>query len=464
MSRGIRSATHKSADSREPASRHEAPAEHGTRAMSLPDPAASRAVLIGTAHYPHDDALEDLNAVTANVIDFERLLRDAVFAAYTKHCMLVYDPETAVDLAKPVDQAATEAEDLLLIYYAGHGLLDKRMALHLGVKRSTRRYTRFDSFDYEGMRELLALSQARKKILILDCCFSGRAIGAMGGDADIATADIDAPGTYILTATSSTKPAHAPPGAEFTAFTKQLLSVLTDGIDDGPELLGLDDVYRTVRSRLMAEGFPEPQRRSTNAASGLDLVQNPALLRDTSDEATPTWDADADEGADELARQESHPEKTIENAPPGTPEDPELKRDHPEIWLALEQAMTLDDLQVLVSASDLGARVAHERLARALVRISDGTGTALAELVGAVVAAERTAEDSRASAAVQAVRDRWSEVETSLREVSAKVAELQVKQDEQIAVEQSVRDKVETLRSNREILRADLGAELASNP
>ena len=247
--------------------------------MGLPDPDNSRAVLVGTARYEADPGLDDLPSVANNLTDLrETLCRRSVGGLHARHCVVLLDPDSTSELAIEIDRVAKGASDLLLVYYAGHGLLDDDGALHLGLTRSTREFTRYDSFPFEGLRRILAKSPARKRVLILDCCFSGQAVGMMGEATDIATGQLDVSGTYTLTATSSTRPAHAPPGARFTAFTDQLLNVLRNGIPQGPEMLDLMSIYLAVRSALAAAGLPEPQQRGTNTAPNLFLVRNAAWV------------------------------------------------------------------------------------------------------------------------------------------------------------------------------------------
>jgi hypothetical protein len=194
------------------------------------------------------------------------------------NCVVVADPREPADVARQIDSVAAEARQLLLVYYAGHGLLDDQGALHLGVAGSTRAFTRFDSFSFEGLRAILAKSVARQRVLILDCCFSGQAIGMMGDAAAVATAQVNVAGTYTMTATSATKPAHAPPGARLTAFTEQLLSVLRVGVPDGAEYLDTASIYTSVRTGLLAAGLPEPQQRATNAGTSLFIARNAAWV------------------------------------------------------------------------------------------------------------------------------------------------------------------------------------------
>jgi hypothetical protein len=64
--------------------------------------------------------------------------------------------------------------------------------------------------------------------VVLDCCFSGKAAGVLG-----------ALEGYVLTSAAREELALAPSGARHTAFTGELIGLLTRGDLDGPPLLTL---------------------------------------------------------------------------------------------------------------------------------------------------------------------------------------------------------------------------------
>ena len=86
---------------------------------------------------------------------------------------------------------------------------------------------------------MVADSRATKKVVILDCCFSGRALADQAGDEESFLGQVGIEGTYLLTATAANAVALAPPGERYTAFTGALLGLLNRAIPDGPELLTL---------------------------------------------------------------------------------------------------------------------------------------------------------------------------------------------------------------------------------
>jgi hypothetical protein len=101
----------------------------------------------------------------------------------------------------------------------------------------------YSAWSYDELRRVVADSRATKKVVILDCCFSGRALADQAGDEETVLGQVGIEGTYLLTATAANAVALAPPGERYTAFTGTLLGLLNTGIPDGPELLTFAQIY-----------------------------------------------------------------------------------------------------------------------------------------------------------------------------------------------------------------------------
>lgn len=181
-------------------------------------------------------------------------------------------------MGDPLEQAAEQAQDLLLVYYAGHGLIDRRGELHLALSTTRGDRIRWTAVPFSYLRQVVADSAASNRVLILDCCFSGRAIEAMADPRSVISGQIEITGTYTLTATSANTPAHAPSGARYTAFTGALLDLLRVGMPEGPELLTLDVIYLQLLRNLAANGSPRPERLGTLTTGFLALGRNRAAM------------------------------------------------------------------------------------------------------------------------------------------------------------------------------------------
>ena len=128
-------------------------------------------------------------------------------------------------------RSSAEAEDTLLIYFAGHGRIGSLSnELHLCAVETDPDFLPVSSLRYADLREvLLERCNARNKLVVLDCCFSGRAIPDMSGGVDAVVGQTVVDGTYVMTATASNALALAPSEERFTAFTGALIDVLSLG-------------------------------------------------------------------------------------------------------------------------------------------------------------------------------------------------------------------------------------------
>lgn len=241
----------------------------------MPDPGASRAVLVGTARYEH---LEQLPAVSNNLRALERLLCGPLSLQLPAgHVTVVEDPVAAHTVVGVVRQAAAEATDTLVVYFAGHGLVDAQDQLSLALPHTE--FGRVETgLPYDWLRQVLLLdSRAERHVVILDCCYSGLALGRMSANSPLAD-QAAVEGSFLLAAAAETRTALAPVGQTYTAFTGALLDTLRRGIPGGPALLDLAAVYRHVRLTLEARGHPVPQARDRNSGAQVALGRNHAGL------------------------------------------------------------------------------------------------------------------------------------------------------------------------------------------
>jgi len=240
--------------------------------MALPDVERSRAVLIGASTY-HE--LTDLPAVRQNLSRLRELLTDpSVWGLPAAHCVTLADEDSPLKVLDAIQSAAEAATDTLLVYYAGHGLLDQSMDLLLALPDSDARRM-YMSIRYADIRrELRRAVQCSSKVVILDCCFSGSAMrDGMGRMAEIAD-QAAVEGSWLVTASAEHAPALSPPGEPYTAFTGELIKLLDRGVKDGPEFLDVDTLYLRIYQELKSRDRPEPQQRIGNKGAQIVIARN----------------------------------------------------------------------------------------------------------------------------------------------------------------------------------------------
>jgi hypothetical protein len=239
---------------------------------ALPEPDLSRAVLIGTSHFEH---LPALPAVRNNLTELSRSLTDPDSGILTaQNCSIVDSLDSTSRFVRRLSDVARQAEDFLLVYYSGHGLRhETRDLLYLAVQDTDRDLPEGTAVRFDSVREIIENSPARTKLLILDCCYSGLALGVMSGGT-IESRDVQVGGTAVITSSPSNRTSHSPPGDQFTAFTGEFISLLRNGSRIPGEPLTVDTAFRSLQAALARRHLPEPKRKVTDTGGDV-LLRRP---------------------------------------------------------------------------------------------------------------------------------------------------------------------------------------------
>lgn len=246
--------------------------------MRLPNSELSRAILIGSSTFVDVD-LPELPRVLHGIADFAGILTAPEGTGLRReNCLQVLNESSLAIVGEHLEAFATSASDVLIVYYAGHGVLDPQGELYLALTDTRIGRLAWTAIPVARIRRIMAESPARTRVLMLDCCFSGRAIETMSDLQSAVTAELKFDGAYTLTSAPANSPAFAPAGDRYTAFTGELIQLLEAGASDSPELLTLSDIYRLLHRRLAARGLPLPQQRNTNHARSIALVPNYARI------------------------------------------------------------------------------------------------------------------------------------------------------------------------------------------
>ena len=209
------------------------------------------ALLIGNTEYS-DPGLAQLAAPGKDAQDFSRVLSDREICGFDEVKLLLNQPEHVVRGAIDEFFDQKKPDDLLVLYFSGHGVRDELGSLYLAVKNTLRTRLRSTAIKSDYIREAMDQSRSRRQVLILDCCNSGAfeqgTKAATGGSVGTASAFEAGYGRIILTASDSTQ--YAWEGdkvigqTDNSLFTHFLVQGLQGEADlDGDGQITVDELY-----------------------------------------------------------------------------------------------------------------------------------------------------------------------------------------------------------------------------
>lgn len=240
------------------------------------------AILVGTAQYTH---LPPVPAAANSLYRMRDLLIGPCCGWQPGQVTVLADEQAPGTIPDQLVEAFSVARDIALFYFVGHGLPDHDDRLCLGLVgtqiHAIRRYT--TSLPFDAVRDAIRLSPARFKVVLLDCCYAGLAVGDSGRLGPGAERDIEGrirgTGAFVMAACGpyssawyENEPANPEP---YTHFTKRLAEVVEAGAG-APGELSLGRLAEQLTEKLAADGKPVPTWLGRDQAAGLVFAKYPS--------------------------------------------------------------------------------------------------------------------------------------------------------------------------------------------
>ncbi len=209
------------------------------------------ALIIGNTEYA-DPGLAQLTAPGRDVDDFGRVLKEPDLCGFDDVKVFLNKTESIVREAIDEFFEGKTPDDLLVLYFSGHGVRDEVGSLYLAVKNTNRYRLRSTAIKSDFIREAMDGSRSKRQVLILDCCNSGAfsqgSKAATGMSIGTATAFEVGYGRVILTASDSTQFAWEGDKVigetDNSLFTHYLVEGLEGEADrDGDGHITVDELY-----------------------------------------------------------------------------------------------------------------------------------------------------------------------------------------------------------------------------
>ena len=229
------------------------------------------AILIASSQYAHEPKLlPALRCPENDVEGLSLILTSDKHGLFKTEDTIVLKNKPSYEVLLAINGVLQEAgkNDLVLIYYSGHGKLDAAGRLHLATTDTRVKVLESTSVPVSSIRNYIDTSPSNKVILILDCCYSGSVASAfMKGSVDEQLQQVsDARGIYILTASTAIQVAQERSEDKFSLLTKHLLQGIEEGAadaDDDGEVT-VDELYSYAYARMQKESFQVPMKWGLN--------------------------------------------------------------------------------------------------------------------------------------------------------------------------------------------------------
>ena len=221
--------------------------------------ASKHALLIGVSTY--GEGLTAIPSARLDVAALAEVLRDPQLGGFPREQVVVLqDPQRT-----PMERAVAElfanraADDLLLLYFSGHGFRDDQRQLLLSCSESTKskqgKPEPYSTVKARDVQAYMRASQSQRQLLILDCCFSGAFAEGMGAkdDGAIDMEGFGGKGKAVLTSSASIETSSAPEaGDDLSMYTRFFVEGIRTGAADLQQRGFVDakDLHLYVESRL----------------------------------------------------------------------------------------------------------------------------------------------------------------------------------------------------------------------
>ncbi|MEU9158507.1 caspase family protein [Streptomyces sp. NPDC048417] len=245
------------------------------------DYSRSRAVLMGCWDYAH---LRPVQPASNSLKRMRELLTGPLCGWPADRVQELRNVSRRGDVPDRLMELFADTADVALFYFVGHGQLhgdELCLALRESPEVGPRRVT--TGLPFSDVRAALRECDAKTKIVILDCCFSGTAArpehGLTSASADVIDKTLGT-GAFTMAASGAYRTAWFESDTNVdnpqTYFTKYLIDVVEQGLPGYPEGLPLGPVFARTADALARDRRPEPTRSVRHDADRFILAHNVA--------------------------------------------------------------------------------------------------------------------------------------------------------------------------------------------
>lgn len=220
-----------------------------------------------------DPAIRDLTGARRDATAMHALFLDSI-----PHCQarLLTDQQATherVDTALRETLLAATADDVVVLFFAGHGTRDHRLVTHNTTVASLSDTT----IPMERIADLFRSSKARAILCVLDCCFSGAAparvleSSPLVRDPTDPLAHLAGEGRVLISASALDQPAYEHPATSHGLLTSSLIDAFLELSEPTSILAVMEKAMNILRARANGMGVSQTPVLFGSVTGGLSL-------------------------------------------------------------------------------------------------------------------------------------------------------------------------------------------------
>ncbi|MFF3379118.1 type VII secretion protein EccCb [Streptomyces sp. NPDC002680] len=235
------------------------------------------ALLVATDGY-QDPGLNRLRAPARGATELKLLLEDRSIGRFDEVLELLNRPKDEIESAIEEALSNRDPDDLVLLYLACHGIRNDADRLFFATLSTRLQRPHTTAIPAALLHQLLDECEARAKIVLLDCCYSGlfhRGTPMSPPSVDVRTA-LAGRGTFVITASTALE--YAYDGEHLTIdnptsaprFTAAVIEGLSSGLADQNRdgVITPEELYTYVHDTVINQAGPEQTPTKSGQCEG----------------------------------------------------------------------------------------------------------------------------------------------------------------------------------------------------
>jgi tetratricopeptide (TPR) repeat protein len=194
------------------------------------------ALLIGVGEYQSSE-FQDLSAADRDVAAMRDVLVQPGIGGFAETDVTVLLNPEPQGMREALERlfAGRKSDDLVVLYFSGHGVVDDFGTFHLTTARTDKGLLNSTAIPAGFVHGLMEGRGSKRQVVILDCCFSGAFATDMKakGEAVNLQPQLGGNGRAVLTSSSATEYSFEQKEAELSVYTQYVVEGLRTGIADG---------------------------------------------------------------------------------------------------------------------------------------------------------------------------------------------------------------------------------------